>query len=42
MMAANGGKSEIFCYLTEIGADINIRDHQKGTALHYAADRLMR
>jgi ankyrin repeat protein len=36
MVAAQQSKIEIFRYLTEIGADINIRNAYNSTALHYA------
>jgi ankyrin repeat protein len=38
MVAAQHGKLEIFCYLTKIGADINICNSNKNkTAFHLAA-----
>jgi len=35
-LAALRGKVEVFRYLTQIGADINIRDVQSNTSLYYA------
>jgi len=37
LLVARYGKTEVFCYLTEIAADINIPDTRKNTALHNAA-----
>jgi ankyrin repeat protein len=37
LLAANYGKLEVFRYLTEIGADINIRPDNGLTSLHLAA-----
>jgi len=37
LLGARYGKTEVFCYLTEIGADINIPDTRKNTTLHNAA-----
>jgi ankyrin repeat protein len=37
MIAAYSGKLEFFRYLTQIGADINIRNANNNTALHLAA-----
>jgi ankyrin repeat protein len=37
LCAAYSGKLVIFPYLTQIGADINIRNGINNTALHYAA-----
>jgi len=36
-LGARCGKIEVFRYLTEIGADINIRDINSNSALHHAA-----
>ena len=38
MVAAYCGKLEIFRYLTQIGADINIRNDNNTTALHLALE----
>ena len=37
LLAARYGKLEVFRYLTEEGADINIRDVHTNNVLHYAA-----
>jgi ankyrin repeat protein len=36
-MAAFRGRLEIFRYLTQKGADINIRDTNNNTAIHFAS-----
>jgi len=36
-LGARCGKIEVFHYLTEIGADINIRDINSNSTLHHAA-----
>ena len=38
MRAVYSGKLEILHYLTEMGADINIRNYINRTAMHYAAE----
>ena len=38
MLAALNGQCELFCYLTEIGSDINIRDANNKSALHLTAE----
>jgi len=38
LMAALNGRLEIFCYLTEFGVDINIRNANNKSVLHLAAE----
>jgi ankyrin repeat protein len=37
LLAARCGKIKVFCYLTEIGADINIRNTNRDITRHKAA-----